>query len=96
MPGVHGLAELAAPLSRRTWSLAYDLYHLGLHLQVGLAYYQFVWPHQPLAVRVRGPSKRRLRTPAMAAGLTKTRWSVTDILLMPLPENAHFEPFPAA
>ena len=90
------LRELIAPLSRRTWSLAYDQYHLWLHIQVGLSYYHFVRPHQSLEVRVRGPSQRCLRTPAMAAGLLKRQWSVGEILLTPLLEKAHLAPFPAA
>ncbi len=90
------LRELIAPLSRRTWSLAYDQYHLWLHIQLGLAYYHLSRPHQSLEVRVRGPSKRRYRTPAMAAGLVKEQWSVGKILLTPLLEKAHLEPFPAA
>lgn len=83
------LRELVAPLSRRTWSLAYDRYHLWLHIQWGLSYYHLVRPHQSLQVRVRGPSRCRHRTPAMAAGLTGSRWSVRKILLMPLLPEGH-------
>jgi IS1 family transposase len=90
------LRELIAPLSRRTWSLAYDLYHLWLHIQWGLAYYHFCRAHQSLEVRVRGPSRCRYRTPAMAAGLTHRRWSVAQILLMPVPEEGWLAPFPVA
>lgn len=46
-------------------------------------------PHQSLQVRVRGPSRCRHRTPAMAAGLTGQRWSVRKILLMPLLPQGH-------
>ena len=90
------LRELIAPLSRRTWSLAYDVYHLWLHIQWGLAYYHFCRNHQSLRVRVRGPSKHRHRTPAMAAGLTRRRWSVAQILLTPVPEEGWLHPFPVA
>lgn len=90
------LRELIAPLSRRTWSIAYDLYHLKLHIQWGLAYYHLSRVHQSLRVRVRGPSKYRHRTPAMAAGLTKRRWSVAEILLMHVPDEVWLKPFPAA
>ena len=31
------LRELIAPLSRRTWSIAFDRHHLRLHIQWGLA-----------------------------------------------------------
>ena len=90
------LRELIAPLSRRTWSLAYDLYHLWLHIQWGLAYYHFCRAHQSLEVRVRGPSRCRYRTPAMAAGLTRRRWSVAQILLTPVPKEGWLAPFPVA
>ena len=89
------LRELIAPLSRRTWSLAYDQQHLWLHIQWGLVYYHLVRAHQSLQVQVRGPSRHRYRTPAMAAGLTNRRWSVADILLLPLPERVWLAPFPA-
>jgi IS1 family transposase len=55
------LCELIAPLSRRTWSMAYDVYHLGLHIHWSLAYYHFCRPHQSLTFPIRGPSKRRYR-----------------------------------
>lgn len=90
------LRELIAPLSRRTWSMAYDVYHLRLHIMWGLSYYHLVRCHQSLLVRVRGPSRHRYRTPAMAAGLTRHRWSVADILLLPLPERVWLTSFPAA
>jgi IS1 family transposase len=90
------LRALVAPLSRRTWSLAHDINHLWLHLQWGLMYYNFVRPHQALRILVRGPSRCRYRTPAMAAGLTRKPWSVREILLMPVPDEVWLEPFPAA
>ena len=90
------LRELIAPLFRRTWSLAYDQYHLWLYIQWGLASYHFCRAHQSLQVRIIDPSKHRYRTPAMAAGLTRRRWSVAEILLMPVPEKGWLEPFPVA
>jgi IS1 family transposase len=89
------LRELIAPLSRRTWSMAYDQYHLWLHIMWGLSYYHLVRSHQSLLARVRGPSRLRYRTPAMAAGLTTRRWSVADILLLPLPERTWLSSYPA-
>jgi IS1 family transposase len=86
------LRELIAPLSRRTWSMAHDRYHLWLHMQWGLAYYHLVRPHQSLQVKVRGPSRHRYRTPAMAAGLTRRRWTVTELLLTPVPERIWLDP----
>jgi transposase InsO family protein len=88
------LRELIAPLSRRTWSLANDRKHLRLHLQWGLTYYHFVGPHQTLEVRVRGPSRRRYRTPAMVAGLTSKRWTVAEELLLPVPALGQVAPLP--
>ncbi len=88
------LRELIAPLARRTWSMAHDVEHLWLHIQWGLAYYHLVRPHTSLEVHVRGPSKRRHRTPAMAAGLTGRVWSVEELLLLPVPEGMSLEPSP--
>jgi len=88
------LRELIAPLSRRTWSMANDIEHLRLHIEWGLAYYHLARPHMSLEVRVRGPSKRRHRTPAMAAGLAGRVWSVEDLLLLPVPEGMDLEPSP--
>ncbi len=90
------LRELVASLARRTWSMAYDVPHLTLHIQWSLAYYHLCRPHQSLQVRVRGPSKHRYRTPAMAAGLTQRRWSVAQILLLPVPGEGWLDPFPVA
>ena len=53
------LRELIAPLSRRTWSVAYDVNHLWLHIQWGLVYYHFIRPHRSLEIRIRGPSRCR-------------------------------------
>jgi len=90
------LRELIAPLSRRTWPMAYDVYHLWLNIQWGLTYYHFCRVHQALEVRVRGPSRRCYRTPAMAAGLTRRHWLVAHILLMPVPEEGWLVLFPVA
>lgn len=89
------LRELIAPLSRHTWSLAYDKQHLWLHLQWGLAYYHFCRPHHSLTIPIRGPSKHRYRTPAMAARLVRHRWSVRELLQLPVPEGVWLDSFPA-
>jgi len=81
------LRELIAPLSRRTWSLAYDVEHLNLHIQWGLLYYHLARPHQSLQRNIRGPSKYRYVTPTMAAGLAQRCWSVADLLHLPVPEQ---------
>lgn len=77
------LRQLTAPLGRRTWSLAYDKHHLRLHLEWVRAYYHFVRPHRSLSLTLAN-GQLRFRTPAMAAGLVSNRWSVTQILKMPL------------
>ncbi len=90
------LRELIAPLSRRTWSIAYDRQHLQLQIQWGLAYYyHFCHPHQSLTKPIRGPSKRRYRTLVMAANLVRKRWSVQDLLQLSVPEGIWLDPFPA-
>ncbi len=58
------------------------------------ASYHFARPHQSLEVRIRGSGQLRYRTPAMAAGLTRKRWTVAEVLMMPVPENGVFAPFP--
>ena len=89
------LRQLIAPLSRRTWSIATDRQHLALHTHWGLAYYHFCRPHQSLTQVIRGPSKYRYRTPAMAANLVNKRWLVRDYLQLPVPEGIWLAPFPA-
>jgi len=58
------------------------------------AYYHFVRPHQSLRQALGQPIERggrrrsqryRQRTPAMAAGLTRRRWRVCEVLTLPLP-----------
>ncbi len=86
----HGVAALA----RRTWATAQQTSHLLAHLEWWRAYYHFVRPHQALRVALVQPRERggnrlvqryRQRTPAMAAGRTKRRWTAREVLLCPLP-----------
>jgi IS1 family transposase len=86
----HGIAALA----RHTWATAQTAPALLAHLEWWRGYYHFVRPHAALRVPLVQPIKRsgrrvprhyRQRTPAMAAGLTSRRWTVQDLLLMPLP-----------
>jgi transposase InsO family protein len=88
------LREHVAPLARRTWSLVYDQHHLRLHIQWALTYYHFVRSHQSLEVCIRSPGQPRYRTPAMAVGLTSQRWTVADVLMMPVPGYGARAPFP--
>ena len=87
----HGVAALA----RRTWATAQQSPQLLAHLEWWRAYYHFVRPHASLRVRLEQPGERggkrlaqryRQRTPAMAAGRTKRRWTACEVLSCPLPE----------
>ena len=77
------LRELAAPLSRRTWSMAFDEPHLILHLEWVRAYYHFARPHMSLK-REWGKGSNRYLTPAVAAGVVTRKWEVKEILMMSL------------
>ncbi len=86
----HGVAALA----RRTWATSQQASQLLAHLEWWRAYYHFVRPHEALRVRLVQPRERggkrlaqryRHRTPAMAAGRTKRRWTASEVLSCPLP-----------
>jgi IS1 family transposase/transposase-like protein len=88
------LRQSVAALVRQTWSTMQDASQLFLHLEWWRAYYHFVRPHESLRVALAHPLERggkrlpqryRQRTPAMAAGLTGRRWTVRDLLTVPLP-----------
>jgi len=79
---------------RRTWATAKPAPHLLVHLEWWRAYYHFVRPHVSLRVVFVQPRERggklleqryRQRTPAMAAGKTKRRWTAREVLCYPLP-----------
>src|SRR6185295_5786856 len=83
--------QSVAALVRRTWSTAQQAPHLLLHLEWWRAYYHFVRPHKSLRIELRQPLERggkclpqryRQRTPAMAAGLTRRRWTAQDLLTL--------------
>jgi IS1 family transposase len=89
--------QSVAALMRRTWSTAQDVPQLQAHLEWWRGYYHFVRPHQSLRVALvqpiergghRQPKRYRQRTPAMAAGLTRRRWTVLELLAHPLPSDA--------
>jgi hypothetical protein len=88
--------QSVAALVRRTWSTAQAAPQLLLHLEWWRGYYHFVRPHTalrtPRALPLdRGgkhpPQRSRQRTPAMAAGLTSRRWTVRELLALPLPSE---------
>jgi transposase InsO family protein len=85
--------QSVAALIRRTWSTVQAAPQLLLHLEWWRAYYHFVRPHASLQVALgqplarggkRIPQRYRQRTPAMAAGLTGRRWTVQELLSIPL------------
>jgi IS1 family transposase len=89
----HGIAALA----RRTWATAQAAPSLVAQVEWWRGYYHFVRPHAslraPLAQPIecggrRIPRRYRQRTPAMAAGLTSRRWTVRELLLVPVPPPA--------
>ncbi len=79
-------------LGRRTWSTAQTAQGLAAQLAWWRGYYHFVRPHHALRLALpaphgrggqRAPRRYRLRTPAMAAGLTSRRWSTRELLGVP-------------
>jgi len=80
------LREPIASLSRRTWSLAQNEHRLWMPIEWGRAHYHFCRYHEALRVlATRSGHRYRSRTLAMAAGLARRRWRVSDLLLLPLP-----------
>jgi IS1 family transposase len=81
-----------AALARRTWATALYAPHLEAHLHWWLAYYHFVRPHGSLRVvhgqagaTAPGRPRYRQRTPAMAAGRTRRKWTTQQFLGCPMP-----------
>ncbi len=90
------IRQSVAALARRTWSTAQATPQLLLQLEWWRGYYHFVRPHASLRVALAQPIERggkrlpqryRQRTPAMAAGLTRRRWTVRELLTVPLPSE---------
>jgi IS1 family transposase len=84
----HGVAAL----SRRTWATAQTAPGLLLQVEWWRLYYHLVRPHSGLQVALphpqpregrRVPQRYRVRTPAMAAGVTLHRWHVVEVLRYP-------------
>jgi transposase InsO family protein len=81
------LRELVAPLSRKTWSMAFDQQHLLLHIEWVRSYYHYARPHMSLK-RTDDIGRNRYLTPAMAAGVMNRRLEVRELLAIPLyPES---------
>ena len=79
------LREHVPALSRRTWSLPQNEQSLAAQLEWGRTYYHFCRYHKSLRLPTAKPGRYRSRTPAMAAGLARRRWCVSNLLLMPVP-----------
>jgi hypothetical protein len=80
-----------ASLARRSWSTARSTQDLALQFDWWRAIYHFVKPHYSLRQKIEVASSRpryRSRTPAQAAGLTRRRWSVLEVLNCPAPPAA--------
>ncbi len=85
-----------AALARRTWATAQAAPALVAQVEWWRGYYHFVRLHASLRVPLAQPIERggrrvprryKQRTPAMAAGLTSRRWTVPDLLKVPLPPS---------
>jgi hypothetical protein len=83
-----------AALIRRTWATMQDAPQLLLQVEWWRAYYHFVRPHESRRLALKQPRERggkrlpereRHRRVAMAAGLTRRRWTVCEVLMLPLP-----------
>ncbi len=87
------IRQSVSKLTRRTWGLAHSTGELREHLFWWLACYHFARYHESLRIELNHPIQRkgrqtpikyRRRTPAMAAGLAKRRWTVGELLSYPL------------
>ena len=87
------IRECVSKLARRTWGTAQYATELCEHLEWWRAYYHFSRYHESLRVKLAEPVPRkggqrplqyRSATPAMAAGLTRRRWSVMELLSYPV------------
>ncbi len=88
------IRQSIAALVRRTWSTMQETPPLLAHLEWWRVYYHFARPHASLRVALAQPQERggrrvprryRQCTPAMAAGLTWRRWTVQELVLVPVP-----------
>lgn len=87
------IRQSVSKLTRRTWGPAHYSPELLEHLEWWRCYYHFARYHDSLAVELSHPIQRkgrqqplryRRRTPAMAAGLTTRRWSVSELISYPV------------
>lgn len=86
------LRQSVAALARLMWSTAVAPAELETHLKRYRVYYHFSRPHESLRLAHAytnanddEAARCRNRTPATAAGLTRRRFTVKELLLLPLP-----------
>jgi IS1 family transposase len=88
------LRRCISKLARRTWGLAQYTPELIEHIEWWRVYYHFVRYHESLKVALAEPIRRKgkqrplkyqRKTTAMAAGLTRRRWTVKEVISYPLP-----------
>ena len=87
------IRQCVSKLTRRTWGPAHYVTELREHLEWWRTYYQFVRNHESLRIELSEPIPRKGKllpikyrsiAPTMAAGLTRRRWSVLEIVSYPL------------
>jgi hypothetical protein len=71
--------------ARKVYTFSKDLvFHVAVTWLV-VVFYNFAWTPHPLREQIQtDPPRYHYRTPAMAAGLTREPWSLTDILRYPI------------
>src|SRR5205807_855981 len=84
---VDGLASYVSALARRRATLTAGMYLVGCA-------YNFCWDHHSLRLPAPAgaPLKWHERTPAMAAGLTDHRWTMSELLHYQIPLPARVAP----
>ncbi|HDP98805.1 MAG TPA: hypothetical protein ENN22_06435 [bacterium] len=76
------LRQHSRRLNRKTNGFSKVMRNLEAQLILVMAYYNFVLSHSSLKIKGKGE-----RTPAMAAGLTNHKWSMTELLTYRIPDN---------
>ena len=86
------LRQSIAGLARRTWSQNVMASELEIHPSWYQASYHFYRGHQSIRIEYTFTNQAgalvqryRKRTPAMVAGWTRHRWSVSELIMYPLP-----------
>jgi hypothetical protein len=89
--------HMVSRLRRKGLTFSKKRQYLKWHLNLAVAYYQFVRPHRELRQRLPepiptkgncSPKKWDKRTPAMSAALTDHIWSMQELLTFRTPQTA--------